>query len=244
MRAPVLVSGIVLLALLGGAGGYLGGQRFDGRVTAGGYAGPLPGDVATSPTPGPTPSGTPSVPLIRKTPQPNPLEALDIDDLEFKTRNFTVTGDVAGQVRLSIRVPSGWVLNPAKDKPSEVRFVDPTGERAVRVQSALSPEQSVKDSLEVLMTQLQSSQPYQNDFQPLYQGVGQVKDDDGKLRPVATLVYTYIPGATTRYVIVRFVATGDGDVATISMSVTGLPKEQKVLEKILAEATASVRIRD
>ncbi|MDX6282371.1 MAG: hypothetical protein QOH03_3442 [Kribbellaceae bacterium] len=244
MRAPVLVSGIVLLALIGGAGGYLGGQRWDGRVTAGGYAGPLPADVTGSPTPTATPSGTPSAPLIRKTPEPNPLEALNLDDLEFKTRNFTVTGDVAGQVKLSIRVPAGWTLNPSKDKTSEVKFIDSSGERAVRVESALYPDKSVKQAMEDVLTNVQSSQPYQNFVDPLFQGTGQVKDDDGTLRQVATLVYTYIPGATSRYVIVRFVATGGNDVATISMSVTGLPKEQKVLEKILAEATASVRIRD
>jgi hypothetical protein len=244
MRAPVLVGGIVLLALIGGGAGYLGGQQLDGRVTAPGYAQPLPGDVATSPAPTSTPSATPSIPLIRKTPQPNPLDALSLDELDFKTRNFTVTGDVAGQVKLSIRVPVGWTLNPTKDKPSEVKFIDPSGERAVRVESALDPEKSVKQAMQDVLTNVQSSQPYQNFVDPLFQATGQVKDDDGTLRQVATLVYTYIPGATSRYVLVRFVATGGGDVATVSMSVTGLPKEQKVLEKILAEATASVRIRD
>ncbi|NEA35878.1 hypothetical protein [Streptomyces sp. SID13031] len=241
MKKPILVSGIVMLALVGGGGGYVGGQVLDQR-TSGGSAAPLP--TGSPGTPTTTPKPTPSIPLIRKTPQPNPLPALELADLDFKNRNFTVTGDVVGQVKLSIKVPAGWQLTPTKDKPSEVRFVDESGERAIRVQSALAPDTSVKDSLQGLVTNLQSSQPYQNNLQTLYQAEGQVKDDDGNLRPVATLVYTYIPGATTRYVIVRFVATGDGTVTTVSMSVTGLPKEKSVLEKILAEATASVRIRD
>jgi hypothetical protein len=244
MKTPVLVSGIVLLALIGGGGGYLGGQLLDGRTTAGGYAGPLPADVATSPTPSKTPSPTSSVPLIRKTPQPNPLEPLVSTQIDFEVRNFTVSGEVAGEVKLGLRIPVGWRLTPSKDKPSEVRFVDPSGERAVRVESALNPDKPVKQAMEDVLANVQSSQPYQNYVQPLFQGAGQVKDDDGKLRDVATLVYTYIPGATTRYVIVRFVATGDGDLATVSMSVTGLPKEQKALERILAEATASVHIRN
>jgi len=240
MRTPILVSGIVLLALVGGGGGYLGGQWLEEQQTVTGPAVPLP----TAPSSSPTPSATPSVPLIRKTPEPNPLKALVAGELEFKTRNFTVSGEVAGEVKLSISVPAGWQLTPTKDKPSEVRFVDPSGERAVRVESALNPDKPVKQAMQDVLTNIQSSQPYQNDVQPLFQRTGQVKDDDGRLRDVATLVYTYIPGATTRYVIVRFVATGDGDVATVSMSVTGLPKEEKALEKILAEATTSVRIRD
>lgn len=244
MKAPVLVSGIVLLALIGGGGGYLGGQLLDGRVTAAGYAGPLPADVASSPTPSKPPSSTPSVPLIRKTPEPNPLEPLVSTEIDFEVRNFTVSGEVAGQVKLGLRIPAGWRLTPSKDKPGEVRFVDPSGERAVRVESALNTDKPVKQAMEDVLANVQSSQPYQNFVQPLFQGAGQVKDDDGKLRDVATLVYTYIPGTTTRYVIVRFVATGDGDLATVSMSVTGLPKEQKALERILAEATASVHIRD
>lgn len=243
MKTPLLVSGIVLLALVAGGGGYLGGQRLEPeqhRIE--GLAVPLPAGGTTTPTPNPT--STPSVPLIRKTPQPNPLEPLNLTDLEYKTRNFTVTGEVAGEFKMSIRVPAGWELKATKEKPDEVRFVDPSGERAVRVQSALTSTTPVKQALQDLVTNLQSSQPYQNYVQALYQGEGQVKDDDGKLRQVATLVYTYIPGASTRYVLVRFIATGDGDVATVSMSVTGLPKDKKALEKILAEATASIRTRD
>jgi hypothetical protein len=243
VKTPLLVSGIVLLALVAGGGGYLGGQRLEPEQRRpAGQAVPLPTGSAGTPTPRPT--STPSVPLIRKTPQPNPLEPLNVADLEFKTRNFTVTGEVAGELKMSIRVPAGWELKATKEKSDEVRFVDPSGERAVRVQSALTSATPVKQALQDLLTNLQSSQPYQNYVQALFQGEGQVKDDDGNLRQVATLVYTYIPGASTRYVLVRFIATGDGDVETVSMSVTGLPKDKKALEKILAEATASVRNRD
>ncbi|WBQ05945.1 hypothetical protein [Kribbella sp. CA-293567] len=246
MKTPVLVSGIVLLALVGACGGYWAGPLLNQRAEASGPAAPLAGSAAgqTVPPPSPSPSATPSVPLIRKTPQPNPLEPLVSTDLEFRTRNFTVSSEVAGEVKLSIKVPAGWQLTPSKDKPSEVRFVDASGERAIRIESALTPDKPVQQALQDVLTNVQSSQPYQNFVRPLFQGSGQVKDSDGQLRQVATLVYTYIPGATSRYVIVRFVATGDGDLATISMSVTGLPKEQKALERILAEATSSVRIRD
>lgn len=239
MRTPILVSGIALLALVGGAGGYLGGQVLDHQTSAG-LAAPLTGGSAQPPS---TPTRTPSVPLVRKTPQPNPLPALKIDELDFKNRNFTVSSALAGEVKLSIRVPDGWVLTPSKDKPSEVRFVQPGGERAIRVESALDPDKTVKRAIQDVLTGVQSSQAYQNYVQPLVQNTGQVKDDDGVLRQVGTLVYTYIPGTTTRYVIVRFVATGDDGVATVSMSVTGVPKDKKALEQILAEATASVQIR-
>lgn len=246
MKTPILVSGIILLAIIGAGGGYLAGPLLDQQEDATGPAAPLLGGTAGAITqpPSTTPAQTPSVPLIRKTPQPNPLDALVSTDLEFKTRNFTVSSEVAGEVKLSIRVPAGWQLTPSKEKSSEVRFVDASGERAVRIESALTPDKSVQQALQDILTNVQSSQPYQNFVQPLYQGVGQVKGDDGRLRQVATLVYTYIPGATSRYVIVRFVATGEDGPATISMSVTGLPKEKKALEKILAEATASVLIRD
>jgi hypothetical protein len=243
MKTPILVSGIVVLALVGAGGGYLAGPLLDQHVDEAGAAAPLPVSAASTPPPSATPSQTPSVPLIRKTPQPNPLEPLS-DHMDFDLRNFTVSSELAGEVKLSLRIPAGWQFTPSKDKSSEVRFVDASGERAVRIESALTPDKSVRQALQDVLTNVQSSQPYQNFVQPLFQGAGTVKDDDGRPRQVATLVYTYIPGATSRYVIVRFVATGDGSLATISMSVTGLPKEKKVLERILAEATSSVLIRE
>jgi hypothetical protein len=241
MRTPILVSGIVLLALVSGGGGYLGGQWLQEQQTATGPAAPLPTPSRSS---SPTPSATPSVALIRKTPEPHPVAPLLAGDLQFKTRNFTITGEVAGEVKMSIRPPTGWRFTVAKDKLDEVRFVDPTGERAVRVQSGLNPAESVAQRRQELVASLQSSQPYQNNVQIQFQGESHVKGDDGRLRAVSTLVYTYIPGAYTRYVIVRWVATGDDDLATVSMSVTGLPQDDKALNKILAEATASVQIRD
>jgi hypothetical protein len=71
-----------------------------------------------------------------------------------------------------------------------------------------------------------------------------VEGDDGSLRTVSTLVYTYIPDEVVRYVIVRWVATGPDDTATVEMSIAGLPQDVKALNEILDQATRSVKFRD
>jgi hypothetical protein len=54
----------------------------------------------------------------------------------------------------------------------------------------------------------------------------------------ATLVYTYVPENSLRYVIVRWVANGAG-LCTFEIAVTGLPQDQAALEAILDHAAQS-----
>ncbi len=223
------MSGLVLLALLGGAGGYYGGAKYTGasRLNEAGTAQPLTG-VSTEP------------PLPRKTPEPNLLAPLTASSLKFHTVSFTIHDESGVPMRLSIRVPRGWVLTRSEKTPREVRFLDPKKERAVRVESALPPPNlSTTDSMNQLLANLKSSQPYENDLQI------QSKSDDeveanGETRKVSTLTYTFIPIKTRRYVSVRWVATGGDDTATVEMSITGLPQDAAALNSVTLEASRSV----
>ena len=58
----------------------------------------------------------------------------------------------------------------------------------------------------------------------------------------ATLVYTYVPDNSVRYVIVRWVANGDG-LCTFEIAVTGLPQDKAALEDVLQHAADSA-VRD
>ena len=58
----------------------------------------------------------------------------------------------------------------------------------------------------------------------------------------ATLVYTYVPDNSVRYVVVRWVANGDG-LCTFEIAVTGLPQDQAALEDVLQHAADSA-VRD
>ena len=125
--------------------------------------------------------------------------------------------------------------------PREVKFLDPRKERAVRVESALPPPaMSTTDSMAQLVANLKSSQPYENDLRILSQTDEQI-EANGESRKVSTLIYTYIPKKTVRYVIVRWIATGGDDNATVEMSVTGLPQDAAGLRAVLLEASRSVR---
>lgn len=241
MKTPVLVIGIVLLGIAGAGAGYYGGQLVaSGPTPLGVAAGPLA--AGTEPTA--KPSGSPSLPLSRKTPVPSTISPLLADDLRFKTRNFSVEGTTTEQVRLSIKTPSNWQLTSSPKTPDEVKFLDPLKERAVRVQSGFPPDKSVVQSRLEIVKGLLESQPYQNDVQIKFQGESQVEGDDGRMRAVSTLVYTYVPIDVVRYVIVRWVATGDDDKATVEMSIAGLPQDVKALNEVLDQATKSVKFRD
>ena len=230
MRTSLLVSGVVLLALAGAAAGYYGGDKYTGSTTVyeTGPALPLTG----SPT---------DPPLPKKTPEPYPLTPLAADELKFHAQSFTIRDDSGAQLPLSISVPRGWRLTRDPKTPREVRFLDPRKERAVRVESALPPpELSTTDSMNQLVANLKSSQPYENDLRILSQTDEQI-EAKGETRTVSTLIYTYIPKRTVRYVIVRWVATGGEDIATVEMSITGLPQDAAGLQAVLLEASRSVR---
>ncbi|WP_329004108.1 hypothetical protein OHA18_11975 [Kribbella sp. NBC_00709] len=231
----VLLAGLLLLALaLGVGGGYYTGDRMDTPdPTASGTAGPL-GAVSVSPSPTPT-----EPPLPVKTPVPSNLEPLGTG-LDYTRHAFTVTPQDEPSVQLSIETPQGWRLGARDPKrPGEVKYLDNLKERGVRVEAIEPVDTLPADAMAKLIVDLKKSQPPQNDVQIVSQTPGTVTGDDGDPRPVATLIYTYIPGDTLRYVIVRWVAI-DGQLTNVEMSITGLPQDAGALDEVLQHATASV----
>jgi hypothetical protein len=233
VKTPILVTGVLLLGVLGGVAGYVGGARFD-------QASIVSESTAAAPLAGfPT-----SAPLPRKTPVPSTVKALKASSLSFRTQTFSVHDDSGAALRLSIRMARGWQLTRDPKAPREVKFLDPLKERGVRVEAGFPPDLSTTDSMHQLEDQLRASQPYENDLQILSATDDQVIGADGQPRTVSTLTYTYIPNQTRRYVIVRWVATGGDDKATVEMSVTGLPQDAAGLVPVLTEATKSVQLKD
>ncbi|GAA3083480.1 hypothetical protein GCM10010530_07030 [Kribbella aluminosa] len=232
----MLLVGLLLLALaLGVGGGYYAGNRWDTPdPTASGTAGPL-GTVSPSPTPTPTPTETP---LPVKTPVPNNLDPLQ-PGLTYANRTFTVNPKDAQPVQLSVGVPQGWGLTRDPKHPDEVKFLDNLRQRGVRVQAVEPATQTPKDAIAQLVIDLRKSQAPENNVQIVDQNTAVITGDDGRSRAVGTLIYTFIPGDTLRYVIVRFIAV-NGELANISMSITGIPEDAPALKEILEKASASV----
>jgi hypothetical protein len=69
---------------------------------------------------------------------------------------------------------------------------------------------------------------------------GTATHDDGTPLTYSTLIYSYIPGDTTRYVIVRWVALAKSGLAAVEMTSTGLPQDRPALLSVLQRATKSV----
>jgi hypothetical protein len=231
----VLLAGLLLLALALGAGsGYYAGDYFDGpEPTASGTAGPL-GDISPSPTPTPT-----EPPLPVKTPVPSTVEPLETG-LDYTNHTFTVTPKDAEPVQLSIETPQGWKLAPRDPKrPGEVKYLDKLRERGVRVEAVAPAAQSPAAEMAQLIVDLKKSQPPENDVRIASHTTDVITGDDGESRSVATLIYTFIPGETLRYVIVRWVAI-NGELTNVEMSITGLPQDAQALDEVLQRATASV----
>jgi hypothetical protein len=228
MRTPILVSGVLLLGVLGGAAGYAAGMYETPVVPQSfGAAAPL------APT---SPAEQPAV----KTPEPSKVPAFTTAGLTFRQFTFTVQPDGERPVRLSIRAPRGWLLTKSPKSPAEVKFLDPLKERGVRVESGFPPDLTTAASRDKLLLDLQRSQAPENNLTILSQTDEQV-EADGRSRAVSTLIYTYIPNKTRRYVIVRWIATGGDDIATVEMSVTGLPQDAAGLAAVLGEATRTVK---
>jgi hypothetical protein len=228
----VLLVGLVLLALaLGVAGGYYTGDRLEAvEPTSSGDAEPL----GTPPTPS-TP--TPSLPV--KTPVPNNTPALE-RVTDYRTRQFTAHPEGQDPEQLSIKVPAGWGMTRSADKPQEVHFVDAQGLRGVRVEAVEPAVQTPPDALAQLIVDLKKSLPPEDALNIINQGNQQITAEDGRKRSVSTLVYTYIPGDTRRYVVVRWIAT-EGQYTDVEMSITGLPQDAPALDGVLATTTKSVQ---
>jgi hypothetical protein len=232
----VLLVGLLLLALALGAGGgyYVGDYLGAPQQTASGAAAPL-GEVASSPTPTPTPT-EPSLPV--KIPVPNNLEPLETG-LEYAERSFTVTPKDERSVRLSIEVPRGWRLKKDPKRPAEVKYLDKLEERAVRVEAVEPASKTPEAERDQLIVDLKKSQAPQNDVRVVSRTTEVITGNDGEPRSVATLIYTYIPGETLRYVIVRWIAI-NGQLTNVEMSITGLPQDADGLGEVLDRASASV----
>jgi hypothetical protein len=231
----VLLAGLLLLALaLGVGGGYYAGDYLDTpQATASGTAGPL-GEISPSPTPTPT-----EPPLPVKTPIPNNLEPLETG-LDYTNHTFTVTPKDAEPVQLSIETPQGWRIAPRDpERPGEVKYLDKLKERGVRVEAVAPAAETPADAMAQLIVDLKKSQAPENDVRITSNTTEVVTGDDGEPRSVATLIYTYIPKETLRYVIVRWIAI-NGELTNVEMSITGLPQDAPALDEVLQRATASV----
>ena len=94
--------------------------------------------------------------------------------------------------------------------------------------------------MNILVGNLRSSQPYENDLQLLSQTHGPLTGRDGDSRNIATLAYTYIPNQTVRSVLVRWIGFGAPGNVAVEMSVTGLPQDDPALREVLERASTSV----
>jgi hypothetical protein len=226
VKRPILVSAIVPITFLSAAAGYFAGDRTEPAPTQSGQALPLGGAS----------SSEPSVPV--KTPVPSDVEALETG-LAYQRHTFTVTPEGGQPVQVSIETPDGWRLTQNPKAPAEVKFLDRLDERGVRVE-AVEPKQTTAEAREQLVVGLRQSQAPENDLRILSQTDEQIEGDDGRPRTVSTLIYTYIPKQTRRYVIVRWVAIDD-DLTEVEMSITGLPQDADGLAEVLRQATRTVR---
>ncbi|GAA1557781.1 hypothetical protein [Kribbella lupini] len=231
MKTAVLASGVVALGLIGAAGGYLVGDLTQPTTASASNGYPSGGD-------------SPSADVIVKSPIPNHVPAFKATGLRYREHTFTVRQEPSPRVKVSIDMPRGWQLTSSPKTPAEVKFLDPLKERGVRVESGFPPDLTTAEQREKLIAGLVSSQAPENDLKILENYDSTVTGDDGRTREVSTLIYTYIPTETLRYVIVRWVATGGDSQATVEMSVTGLPQDAAGLKAVLAKASESVTIRD
>ncbi|ADB35649.1 hypothetical protein Kfla_6657 [Kribbella flavida DSM 17836] len=231
MKTAVLVSGVVLLGLVGAVGGYQLGVQTEPDDLVASSAGELPPEDIASP-------------VDVKTPVPNKVPPFTGTGLRYRTHTFDVRQPPLPKVEVSIDMPRGWIVTSSPKTPGEVKFLDPLKERGVRVESGFAPELSPYEAREKLMGELSASQPPENDLQIVDTEDSVVTDNTGTPRDVSTLVYTFIPNQTLRYVIVRWIATGDDQQATVEMSVTGLPQDAAGLKEVLARATESVTVKN
>jgi uncharacterized protein YrzB (UPF0473 family) len=234
VKTAVLVSGLVVLGLVGGAAGYEVGRLTEPAASdQTGQGGPVVE---------PSPQGSPTHRL--KTPVPSKVPGLKAKGMRFERHTFAVRQQPRPAVRVSLAIPRGWRLTTQPDTPGEVRFLDPLRERGVRVESGFAADLTPDESRDKLVGDLRSSQPPENDLRILEESAETSVDEDGQEREIATVIYTYIPKETRRYVIVRWVATGGDDKATVEMSITGLPQDADGLGAVLYEATKTVGLED
>ncbi|MFB6725517.1 hypothetical protein ACFCV3_35385 [Kribbella sp. NPDC056345] len=233
VKRVVLVGGLLLATVLGVAGGYYAGELTKPpHPVSSGLPAPL-GGVTISPS---------TTPLPRKTPKDNGYEALLPEDLKFHWQTYDVEMPDKPPARLRMRVPVGW--KESVTNKGEIKVIDPEGVRWIRLATVYPVKQSPKLRRDQLVPSVQANVSYEDTLKLLGQSDDTVTGTDGQSRRVSVLRYSYIPEEWTRNVIVQYVATSGQAGANVEMSITGLPQDQKALDRIAEEAAASVRPLD
>jgi hypothetical protein len=159
---------------------------------------------------------------------PDDTPALRVDDLHYKTRTFTATSVVRSTV--SLRVPSNWKFTQP-DPPIHGRYTDPAAKRWIRIEAGFTIRRAPAESMAAKINDL-AGVP-KNQLVTILSKKVDAKTQD------ATLVYTYVPDQSVRYVIVRWIANGDG-LCELEMAVTGLPQDKAALTAVLDRGTETV----
>lgn len=233
VKRVVLVGGLLLATVLGVAGGYYAGELTKPSYpVASGVPAPL-GGVTAAPN---------TAPLPRKTPKDNGYEALFADDLKFHWQSYDVDMPEQPRVRLRMRVPVGWTESVTKK--GEINVTDPRGVRWIRLATVYPIKQSAKQKRDLLIPGVKANVSYEDTLTLLGQSDDNITGTDGQSRKVSVLRYSYIPKEWIRPVIVQYVTTPGQDGANVEMSITGLPQDQKALDRIAEEAAASVTPED
>lgn len=223
----LLGSGLLVVTLVGGAGGYGVGLW---TTTAQSKASTAPAVPLAALSPSSTPS-PPTEPV--KIAKPDDTKPLSVESLSYKTRNFVAEQVVSS--RVTVKVPRNWWMTQP-DPKKEARFTDPTTKRYIRVEAGFTirrpPAESMADRIATLKA-LPADQ--------VVKIVSHEVDDSGRN---ATLVYTCIPEETLRHVIIRWSALDDTGNAAVEMIATGLPQDRDALTDIIDQATDSVTRTD
>jgi hypothetical protein len=228
----LLSTGLLGATLLGGAGGYgLGLLTGPAEATSKGVAAPLEATKSTS-----TPTPTPPPPVQVKTPKPDNTPPLVESDLTYRTRAFVAVDAVTSKI--SVRVPRDWRMTQPYPQ-IEARFTDPTTKRWIRVEAGFTVRRPPAESMAARVAELKQVDPTEA-LKIISEQSGTATHDDGTPLTYSTLIYSYIPVDTTRYVIVRWVALDKSGLAAVEMTSTGLPQDRTALLAVLQHATESV----
>ncbi|WP_148256800.1 hypothetical protein [Kribbella flavida] len=218
----MLTGGLLVITLLGGAGGYGLGHLTQPESRPSSTASPLrPSD------------GTPSPSEPVNTAVPDPTPALRKSTLRYKTRAFTAESVVRSHV--TAEVPRNWRMTQP-DPMTEGRFTDPTGKRWVRIEAGFTIQRPPAASMAVRIEVL-------GDL-PVKQAVRIISKQVSADKRSATLTYTYIPDRTLRYVVVRWVALDRSGNCAVEISSTGLQQDKDAIWDVLDHVSNSVTRSD
>ncbi|MEV6284082.1 hypothetical protein [Kribbella sp. NPDC051770] len=219
----LLSAGLVLVTLAGGAGGYGLGHLTQPEERPSGTASPLgPG------------TGTPTPVEPRNVAVPDPTPALKRNKLQYKEREFTSELTVRSQV--TVDVPKNWPMTMSAETPNEARFTDPAAKRFIRIKAGFTIEEPPAAALAARIAGLAAT-PYRANLKIVSKVVANDKRS-------ATLVYTWIPDRTLRYVMVRWVALDDSGNSAVEIGTGGLDQDREALDAVLDRASETVTRSD